>query len=194
MLIEKEKNRVQRAIVSNIRVNCSLTRFVLNPKGLVISAVIMLLGCSGSTVKEEGSANVTSSPSGAEVYANGEKLGVTPLYYKLHKAFPAGWKNMMYQAQGVLMVKMDGCEDFKLQVNDYVLSNPIHAELVCSDKITPEEKSTANQEVKSPVGEPVASPQSEIENRLNELEDLYERGLITREEYSETRKRILNEI
>jgi len=171
-----------------------LAAIMLNPKVLVISAVTMLQGCSGSTVKGEGPANVTSNPSGAEVYANGEKLGVTPLNYKLYKAFPAGWKNMMYQAQGVLMVKMDGCEDFTLQVNDYVLSDPIHAELVCSDKIAPEVKSTVNQEVKRPVGETVASPPSEIENRLNELEDLYEKGVITREEYRETRERILNEI
>jgi hypothetical protein len=171
-----------------------LAAIMLNPKGLVISAVIILQGCSGSMVKGEGTASVTSNPSGAEVYANGEKLGVTPLHYKLHKAFPAGWKNMMYQAQGVLMVKMDGCEDFVLEVNDYVLSNPVHAELDCGDTVMPAVKSPANQEVKSPSSDPVASPQGEIENRLNELEDLYERGVITREEYSETRARILNEI
>jgi hypothetical protein len=171
-----------------------LAAIMPDPKGLVISAVIMLQGCSGSALKEEGPASVTSNPSGAEVYANGEKLGVTPLHYKLYKAFPAGWENWMYQAQGVLMVKMSGCEDFTLQVNDYVLSHPIHAEMVCSDEITPEVKSTANQEAKSPVDEPVASPQSEIESRLNKLEDLYEKGVITREEYNETRERILNEI
>ena len=171
-----------------------LAAIMRNQKRLVISAVIILQGCSGTAVKEEGPANVTSNPSGAEVYANGEKLGVTPLHYKLYKAFPAGWKNMMYQAQGVLMVKMDGCGDFTLQVNDYVLSNPIHADLVCSDEITPEVETTVNQEVKSPVGETIASPQSEIENRLNELEDLYGRGVITMEEYRETRERILNEI
>jgi hypothetical protein len=83
---------------------------------------------------------------------------------------------------------------YTLQVNDYVLSHPIHADLVCSDEMTPEVKSTATEEVKSPVGESAASPQSGIENRLNELEDLYEKGVITREEYSETRERILNEI
>ena len=171
-----------------------LAAIMLNPKALFISAVIMLQGCSGAAVKEGRPANVTSNPSGAEVYANGEKLGVTPLHYELHKAFPAGWKNMMYQAQGVLMVKMDGCEDFTLQVNDYVLSNPIHADMVCSDEITPEVETTVSQEVKGPVGETITSPQNEIENRLNELEDLYERGVITREEYRETRERILSEI
>jgi hypothetical protein len=171
-----------------------LAAVMLNPKGMVISAVIMLQGCSGAAVKEGEPADVTSNPSGAEVYANGEKLGVTPLHYKLHKAFPAGWKNMMYQAQGVLMVKMDGCEDFTLQVNDYVLSNPVHADMVCGDEITPEVETTVSQEVKDPVSETIASPQNEIENRLNELEDLYQRGVITREEYSETRERILSEI
>lgn len=174
---------------------CSrLAAIMLNPKGLVIITVIMLQSCSGSAVKEERPADVTSNPSGAEVYANGDKLGVTPLHYKLYKVFPAAWKNWVYQAQGVLTVKMGGCEDFTLEVNDYVLSNPIHAELVCSEKMAPEVKSTVNQEVKSPVEKTVASPQSETENRLNELKDLYERGVITREEYSETRERILNEL
>jgi hypothetical protein len=171
-----------------------LAEIMFIPKGLVIGAIIVLHGCSGSTVKEEGPANVTSSPSGAEVYANGERLGLTPLRYELYKAFPAGWKDMMYQAQGTLILKMDGCQDFTLRVNDYVLSHPIHAELVCDDKMLPEVKSTANQEVKSPADEPAASPQTEIENRLNELEDLYGRGVITRKEYDESRARILNEI
>ena len=174
---------------------CSLFSVImLNIKVLLISAVITLQGCSSPTVEEEVPASVTSNPSGAEVYANGQKLGETPLHYKLYKAFPAGWKNMMYQAQGELVVKMDGCEDFTLQVNDYVLSRPVHAELVCSDKITSDAKSRGNLEVKSPVSGSFASPQSDIEHRLNELEDLYERGVITTEEYSETRERILNEI
>ena len=66
-----------------------LAAIMLNSKMLIISAVIMLQGCSGATVKEGRPASVTSNPSGTEVYANGEKLGVTPLHYELHKAFPA---------------------------------------------------------------------------------------------------------
>jgi hypothetical protein len=153
-----------------------LATIMLNQKVLVIAAVIMLHGCSGSTLKQELPANVTSNPPGAEVYANGEKLDVTPLHYQLYKAFPASWKSFKYQAQGVLMVKMDGCEDFTLEVNDYVISNPIHAELTCSDNFTSDVKTTAKQQVKSPEGEPVASTKSETENRLIELDNLYERG------------------
>jgi hypothetical protein len=58
----------------------------------------------------------------------------------------------------------------------------------------PDAKSRADPAGKSPVGEPFASPQSEIQHRLNELRDLYGRGVITTEEYSETRERILHEI
>ena len=83
-----------------------LAAIMPDPKGLVISAVIMLQGCSGSALKEEGPASVTSNPSGAEVYANGEKLGVTPLHYKLYKAFPAGWENwvVMTMAPGAFFL------------------------------------------------------------------------------------------
>ena len=80
------------------------------------------------------------------------------------------------------MVKMDGCEEYTLKVNDTILSNPIHAELRCSGVSKPE------------ISTPVVRPLSETEKRLEELEALYNKGVITKEEYNETRQRILNEL
>jgi hypothetical protein len=162
--------------------------------GLIILAVILLPGCSDSTVKQEGPADVTSSPTGATVYANGEKLGITPLHYRLYKAFPAGWKDMMFQAQGVLMLKMDGCEDYILDVNDYILSKPIHAELKCDGADSSVLQQPAQQDAGNDSLQRAISPQSEVETRLNKLEYLYQDGVITQDEYKATRKRILDEI
>ena len=153
---------------------------MIKATGVIISAIIIAQGCSGSSAKKQ-QADVTSHPSGAAVYANGVELGETPLHYKLYKAFPASWKDAMYQAHGVLVLKMDGCEDFSLQVNDYILSNPIHAELKCSEASKSEELATTTSD-------------SGAEKRLEELEALYHKGLITKEEYSTTRERILNEL
>jgi hypothetical protein len=162
--------------------------------GLVILAVISLPGCSGSTVKQQGPADVTSSPTGASVYANGEKLGITPLHYKLYKAFPAGWKDMMFQAQGVLTLKMDGCEDYILNVNDYLLSNPIHAELKCDGADSSALQQPAQQDAGNASRQRAILPRAEVETRLKKLESLYQDGLITEDEYNATRKRILDEL
>ena len=161
---------------------------------LMIGIATLLQACSGSPVKEQDVPSVTSTPSGAEVYANAKKLGVTPLHYRLHTEFPAGWKNMMFQAQGVLMVKLDGCEDYMLEVNDYVLSRPIHAELDCGEGVGSEVSAQEIQEPVSAEGATDAGARSEVENRLRQLEDMFNRGVITESEYKTTRERILNEL
>ena len=149
---------------------------------VIVSAVILLQGCLDSSVKQQRPADVTSNPPGAAVYANGQKLGKTPLKYNLYDAFPAGWRDSMYQAQGVLMVKMHGCEDYTLKVSDNVLRKPVHAELICSE---------VSKAEKLPV---VVAPHGGTEKRLEELEALYKKGVITKDEYSATRQRILNEL
>lgn len=131
--------------------------------------------------------SVTSTPSGAGVYVNGVEIGKTPLHANLYDEFPAGWKNSIYQAQGVLQVKMEGCQDFILKVSDSILSKPIHAELNCSKSSQPA--------ILKAVAVP-AKPKalSNTEKRLGELDALYKKGVITKEEYQKTRARILSEL
>ena len=160
---------------------------------LILSASILLPGCAGYSEKHEKPANVTSNPSGAEVYADGKKLGVTPLHYKLYKAFPASWKDAMYQAHGVLTVKRDGCNDFTLDVNDYILSKPIHAELECTEADKSASTITKTQDKDQSIAAPAAKTVGATEQRLKELEDLYSKGVITKDEYTATRERILSE-
>lgn len=150
--------------------------------GIIISTVVLLQGCSGLSVKQQKLPSVTSSPSGAVVYANILELGKTPLTHNLYDAFPAGWQNSTYQAQGILIVKMDGCKDYTLKVSDFILSKPIHADLECS-KTTQSKKLT-----------PVKNSPGSAEKRFEELEALYKKGVITKDEYKKTRERILNEL
>ena len=166
---------------------------MIKTAGIILSVSMLLPGCAGYSDNNEKPANVTSNPSGAEVYADGKKLGVTPLHYKLYKAFPARWKDAMYQAQGVLTVKLDGCKDFTLDVNDYILSNPIHAELECTEAGKSTSTTTDTQDKDQSIEAPAAIPVGTTEQRLKELEDLYSKGLITKDEYTATRERILSE-
>ena len=150
-------------------------------KIIIISAVFFLQGCAGSSTKQKP-ADVTSSPSGATVFANILELGKTPLKHNLYDAFPGGWQNSIYQAQGVLIVKKEGCKDYTLKVSDLILSKPIRAELECS-------------EVSKPVKmTPVNVPRNSTEQRLKDAEALFKKGLITKEEYQKTRERILSEL
>ena len=159
---------------------------------LMIGITTLLQACSGASLKQQEVPSVTSTPSGAAVYANGKKLGVTPLHYRLDTEFPAVWKNMMFQAQGVLAVKLDGCEDYTLEVNDYVLSRPIHAELDCAEGAGSRASAQEDREAVTATGATDAG--AGIENRLRQLEDLLNRGIITESEYKTTRERILNEL
>jgi hypothetical protein len=172
--------------------NCNIEVSMVKATAMMICTVLLLQGCSGSSVKQQ--ATVTSTPAGAIVYANGQKLGVTPLHYNLYKAFPVAMKKLVISATGVLKVKKEGCEDFTLEINDYILSKPIHADLKCSELTKPEKMAPVVHEKKQPMVAPVEKPLSAIEKRLAELEALYKKGAITADEYKATRKRILNEL
>ena len=160
--------------------------------GLIFCAIVLLQGCSGSSVKEQNQPNVTSNPTGAAVFANILELGKTPLRHNLYDAFPAGWNNSIYQAQGVLVVKMNGCKDFTLKVSDYILSKPVHAELECTEE-NKTKKSTPLATPAAPTTS-VTTTGGVTEKRLKELEAMLKKGIITKDEYKATRVRILNEL
>jgi len=160
---------------------------MFKPTFMIISAFFLLQGCAGSSTKKDETPSVTSSPSGAAVFANILELGQTPLQANLYDAFPAGWQNSIYQAQGVLVVKKDGCKDYTLKVNDLILSKPIHAELECSKASKPEKTTAAAMP-------PMVTTPSSTEKRVEELEALQKKGVITEDEYKKTRERILSEL
>jgi len=162
--------------------------------GKLICALLLLQGCTGAAVKQQA-ASVTSMPSGATVYANGAKLGITPLHHNLYKAFPASWNDWVLQATGALIVKMQGCEDYILNVDDYILSKPIHAKLTCSQAAQTKKEAPVKKENTSVKTAPVDAPaKAGIEARLLKLESLYKKGVITKGEYEASRSRILSEL
>ena len=140
-----------------------------------------------------GAGNVTSSPSGADVYANGVKIGTTPLQKDLYGTFPTGWRDRELSARGVLMLKKPGCEDFVHEVNDFYLSKAIHVKLKCTGVVMPKPVMQQSQPVmqQKPVK---AAPGKGVEGRLQELERLYKKGIINKQEYQAARKRIIGDL
>lgn len=168
------------------------------PTAIIISSLYLLQGCANSPTEQQKLPNVTSNPSRAIVYANGLEIGKTPLKRNLFDDFPAGWQNSVYTAQGVLIMKKVGCKDYTLKINDRILSEPIHAELECDnvsafEKLTPAVR--AQNKIKN-IDENKAKSKTEgtTQKRLKELEGLFKKGIITKDEYQTTRARILNEL
>ena len=160
----------------------------------ILGIALLLQACVGGSSSVKEAANVTSSPTGADVYANGTKIGTTPLHKNLYEVFPAGWENWVYQAQGTLMVKKEGCEDFSHKVGDRYLSKPIHVKLKCNGVVKP--KPVMHQTKPAMQSQPAATaaPARGVERRLQELDRLYKKGIINQQEYQATRKRILGEL
>ena len=165
-------------------------------KRILISGLLVLLQACGTAPVREATPNVTSTPSGASVFANGVKLGNTPLSVNLFKAFPTSWSGWQLSATGVLSIRKPGCEDFNLKVNDAVLSRPIHARLKCRKAAAKSRGRHMPVRHKKQLPPAPAKPSysRDIERRLKELSRLHRKGVITDEEYRATRQRILGEL
>jgi hypothetical protein len=177
--------------------------------GLLASSLLLLQGC-GSGRK---GITIDSDPQGADILADGKKIGNTPMQIKQDDVFPPHWYGGSYMVKGLLEIKKEGCEDVSMKVNDLVLSKDIRKNLTCKQVAMqkapvvemPVEKKTVSKKPAVQKAAPVAVPakvkakspakaSSDIENRLTKLKDLRDRGVISAKEYSEQRKRILESL
>lgn len=132
---------------------------------------------------------VTSTPPGATVRANGDKLGETPLKVDIDTSFPHRWVpaedyGVVYRVSGKLTVEKSGCDDYTVPVSPTAPAGDIDVTLVCTEKQpAPGAAETAK---------PVIS--EDMEQRLKKLDQLYRDGVISAEEYKQHRNRILGEL
>ncbi len=144
---------------------------------------------------------IKSRPVNAEIYVDGEMIGHTPKNIDPNEVFPARWKNMTLTADGKLTLKKQGCKTYTMKVNDSVLIQGVDIALECSDAIAQEQV-----QQRAPVAAPVqaipAAPapapkkttESAIEQRLSKIKSLRDKGVISEQEYQQTRTRILSEL
>jgi len=181
--------------------------------GLILSSLLFLQGC-GSGKK---GITIDSEPQGADILADGKNIGKTPMHIKQDDVFPPHWYGSSYMVKGELEINKDGCEGFSMKVNDAVLMDDIKASLKCSPGMMkaapaaaePVEKAV-NDTPAASTAEPVkpAAPakadstvtpkpvtmDADIEGRLTKLKSLRDRGVISADEYSAQRKRILDSL
>jgi hypothetical protein len=176
--------------------------------GLILSSFLFLQGCGTG----RNGITIDSEPQGADILADGKNIGKTPMHIKQDDVFPPHWHGRNYMVKGKLEIQKEDCDGFNMEVNDFVLQKDIKASLKCKPGAVksvsepapaPEPKKMEAKEAKpasaAPAPVPVKAEPSKpavmdegIEQRLTKLKSLRDRGVITADEYSAQRKRILD--
>ena len=138
-------------------------------------SVFFLLICSGCAVNRD--IRVESEPVGAEVYASSKLLGTTPLITDIDARFPNRAFDMQPSASRTLIFKKDGYKDATVTVTEFSVPPVINVTL------------------ENLAGMADMPRQDEsIEARLKKLDRLYDKGLVTDEEYRAKRQSILTDL
>ena len=151
---------------------------------LILVSSTLLMSCASNRI-----VTIDSQPQGTSIIADGKEIGKTPLKIEPDEVFPPRWVGSSYMVKGKLELKKPECEPVAMDVNDYVLSNNINQQLKCSDKLVNSTHPPAN-----PQYEKAIQPDENIAQRLEKLNQLREKNLVTEEEYKTQRQRILNEL
>lgn len=173
---------------------------VRRPSCLLAPLVIALAsGCAPMGAKP-GRVDVTSDPAGADVYAMGSKVGVTPLTLNQDAIFPLTYPSEKIAIYGVVELRKAGCADAKQSVSTRALARGIHVKLDCgaaarAETPAPRQAQPALVPANAKIPPtPVAKEKPGIELRLRQVQDLRDKGLITEQEAQEIRRRILDEL
>lgn len=155
----------------------------------VISALLTAASCVACTGLPQARERITieSDPSGARVFVSGKDIGATPLPVVVDAVFPKRWTARIndaeegfayYRRLELLEIKKDGCEPYANQVTGAALANDIKVALKCDPNYMP----------------PAAATGETVEQRLQKLEQLKSKGLISEDEYRQQRQRILDQL
>ncbi|MHB1214997.1 MAG: PEGA domain-containing protein [Thiobacillus sp.] len=162
----------------------------------LLAVAIGISGCAstqGSSETESGRIRIMSEPAGAIVYADGAELGATPLAIVPGNHFRSGFVGFSYRYVGTLSIRKAGCETWTTEVNDAILSKDIHAKLKCDPNYqapsaaSPASDGASGPGARSPAGDPTIE-------RLERIEALHKKGLISDEEYKQSRARIIEKL
>lgn len=160
----------------------------------LLAAAIVLSGCAGmesSNERQSGRIKIISEPAGAVAYADGSELGITPLEIVPGDHFRSGFVGASYRYNGKLSIKKVGCETWLTEVDDAILAKDVHAKLKCDPDFKPSSTSTPSAGSTSMVNSP---PKDQIIERLERIESLHKKGLISDEEYKQLRTRIIEKL
>lgn len=162
----------------------------------LLAAAATLSGCAGTGSVSESSAGrikISSDPAGAIAYADGAELGATPLQIVPGNHFRSGFAGFSYRYVGKLSIKKPGCDTWSTEVNDFILSKDVHAKLKCDPNYQPPAASSPAAGSASGSSAAPAAQESATE-RLERIETLRKKGLISDDEYKQLRARVLDKL
>jgi len=151
---------------------------------IFIFSFLLLAGCSTGGDRMSPSAGIApfkveSVPAGAEVYVMGNKMGVTPMQLSRTDVFPNLYPREKESLYGKVTLRKEGCKDYTREVSGDITGFGLHAKLDCA----------------SPAPSTAAQPPSEtVEQRLDKVKELLNKGLISDDEAKKARERILNSL
>jgi hypothetical protein len=161
-------------------------------KALALFNLLLAAGCSsmGGVSNDVGNffpstaenpIKIESDPSGATVYVMGEKVGVTPLKISHKDVFPNTYPKEKESLYGRVTLKKAGCSDFTKTVNAEIINVGL---LDCGD-MNPASSRTSRDAPRI---------NETVEQRLDKIKDLLNKGLITEEEAKKAREHVLNDL
>jgi hypothetical protein len=157
---------------------------------LAFTAGLSACASTGSNESQGGRIRITSEPAGATAYADGAEIGATPLEIVPGNHFHSGFAGFSYRYVGKLSLKKAGCETWSNEVNDNILSKDINTKLKCDPNFQPAPAASAPA-----AGSPAISPAKDHSiERLEQIEALHKKSLISDEEYKQLRARILEQL
>lgn len=127
---------------------------------------------------------IESDPFGAEVYVMGEKVGVTPLKISHQDVFPNIYPKEKLSLYGRVTLKKVGCSDFTRTVSSEISNSGLRAQLDCVN-MSPASSRTFMEAPHS---------SENLEQRLDKIKELLNKGLISEEEAKKARERVLNDL
>ena len=159
---------------------------------LALGVTATLAGCAANRLGPPDRITIDSEPQGAQVLVADKQIGTTPVVVVLNEVFPVRWTARtkkddegfaFYRRLDTLTIKQAGCETYSALVDTNDLAQDIKITLKC------------DPDYKPPVAAPAQPVQADtIEQRLQRLDTLKQKGLISDEEYRTQRQRVLGEI
>lgn len=158
----------------------------------------LIAGCAAVGAKP-GRIDVSSEPPGAEVYVMGDMIGVTPLTLEQTRVFPLTYPSEKQALYGKIELRKPGCQPAVRAVSTRAVAEGIRVTLDCAGAPQPAAHTQADPVPASATRVAPATPAAPaqtpgVDQRLRQVRDLLEQGLITEQEAREVRMRILNEL
>ncbi|WP_206609572.1 peptidase associated/transthyretin-like domain-containing protein [Thiohalobacter thiocyanaticus] len=170
---------------------------------MAVGLVALALGGQVPVVSAVERFRIDSEPAGARVFTIGGRVGTTPLTLSERDIYPNSYPPEDVDLYGVIILRRDGCTDYRRRVTRSDIEQGILARLDCGASAAavapavpaPEPPATRPAPARpSAAPPPEAAAESPAQRRLRQLrviQELHDEGLLSDAEEQSIRRRIL---